>query len=322
MSERRASVDIGSNTALLLIADITKNQEKVTVKSVHEAQCVPRLGKNVDSRRVLSDESMHKAIDALTEYKSIIERHNVPSSPTVTATSAVRDASNKEEFLQRVKESTGWEIRLLSGDEEAQWSFYGALLALNSAEENPVAVLLDIGGGSTEVAAGIKNADVYELKYSRSANVGCVRHTERFLQNSPPGKDDVERCRQDIMAQFEIIKKDLTSSLPDFRSSEVLFTGVAGTVTSLAFLELGLTEYESEKISGHLISQKNVTDWLQKLSGMSVAEMEEKWPVVMEGRADIFIAGLIILESFMRVFEATEMIVSSGGIRYYSVLQQ
>ncbi|NGP76499.1 Ppx/GppA family phosphatase [Balneolaceae bacterium YR4-1] len=302
-----AAIDIGTNTVLLLVAK--KNGEILT--PVREEQRIPRLGNGVDASGNLSDASMKRVLDALQEYNEIISSdYPQIQSPVVTATSAVRDAANRSYFIDKVREETGFEIRLLSGIEEAEYTFAGALSMLPKIDE---AVVIDIGGGSTEIAHGMKGV----VRESHSFDMGSVRFTERFIGSDPPEESQIRNCREEIRKilhnrPFKFQKEDVQPAL----------VGVAGTVTSLAFMDSGLSQYDSEQINDYTLSTENISYWVDKISKNTVRSLEETYPVVMKGRAEIILAGLLILDEFMTLYNFPELVVSTGGIRHGAILSK
>lgn len=299
----KASIDIGTNTALLLVAEV----EDKTLTVIREEQRVPRLGTGVDHSRQLSDEAIGRVIQFLEEYQEIIES-DYPSvdSIQVTATSAVRDAENRDHFLKVVKQETGLKVRVLSGLDEAKYTFLGAKSVLDHQKTNSN-VIIDIGGGSTEIAYG-----TLQVQDRYSYDMGCVRFTERFLSNDPPTEDQLADCRDEISR----ILKDYEFNFVDDAS----LIGVAGTVTSLAFIDKELSSYSSETISGHQLTVQDINDYISLFKSWPAQKLVIEYPVVMKGRADIFLAGLLILEEFMRKYNFTELITSTGGIRHGVVL--
>ncbi len=296
----KAAIDIGTNTALLLIAEY----ENGNLKVIREEQRMPRLGKRVDKDRILSKESMERVISALSEYREIIsEEYSSVDEIILTATSAVRDASNKKEFLSQIKNKTGFAVQILSGNEEATLTYSGALSPLTDLKTSEVFVL-DIGGGSTEVAAGNKTV----LKDEHSYDMGCVRFTERYLKDNPPAEEQITECRKEIKNLLN------TKKFSSDASSKVV--GVAGTVTSLAAIELGLKEYDPEKINGYRINRSKLQKLNKEYSTYSHDQLLDLSPKVLKGRQDIFMAGLLILEEFLEYVSADEIIVSTGGIRH------
>lgn len=297
-----ASIDIGTNTVLLLIAE--KSENGLTV--IHEEQQVPRLGEGVDEERNLSDLAVNRVIKSLKYFKHLIKRGYPDVKETmVTATSAVRDARNRKKFISRVKKETGYNIHLLSGLKEALFTFRGAnsVLSFNSRST----AVVDIGGGSTEIAWGEDGA----LNDRYSYDMGCVRYTERYLQDDPPSSEQINRCRK---AAAEILKEKLFSFPED-----ITFIGVAGTVTSLSYIALGCDTYNSSIMDGNVIQWLELRDWIENIKGKKAAELTEKYPEVMKGRADIFLAGLLILEQIMNLYGVEQFLVSTGGydmVRY------
>jgi len=301
----KASIDIGTNTALLLVADVDNGNLSV----VQEEQRVPRLGKGVDRDGILSSESIEQVVKVIGEYQNLLSRdYPEVKQAIVTGTSAVRDASNREELVKAIKDETGWSLRILSGEEEAEWTFAGALSMLSEEHKNQKSVILDIGGGSTEVALGADHTVNDRFSFS----MGSIRFTERYLTGDPPSKPEIERCREVIRREFE--------THPFSISQDVQAVGVAGTVTSLAFILLNLAEYKPEQISNYLLQKNEVEQFIDYFSSHTVRQALEKWPVVMEGRADVMLAGLLILEGFLSKYSLDSIRVSTGGIRHGAVL--
>lgn len=303
----RASIDIGTNTVLLLVA----KQKKSELKTVFEQQLVPRLGKGVDSNKTLANDSMMRVVDALLEYKQILsEQFPAVKVPIVTATSAVRDAKNKKFFLRLIRDYTDWSVELLSGNEEAEWTYAGALSTLEWKKSKKY-VVLDIGGGSTEVAFG-KGA---LLQTQHSFDMGSVRFTERYLTDSPPKEHQIAKTKEQITLYFESFSFEENIAGAD----EVV--GVAGTLTSAAFMIYGLKTYQPEKLNGMLLEKTQIDALVSEISLLNVDQLLAAHPIVMKGRADIFLAGLLILQGFMEFFHFETIRVSTGGIRHGALLK-
>lgn len=301
----KAAIDIGTNTVLLLVAEIKNG----VLKPVFEEQRIPRLGKGVDADRMINEAATKRVADALLEYRAILdEKFPEVREVIVTATSAVRDARNKTVFMEAIRKQTGFQIRLLSGKEEAEWTAAGALSVIKGDFSDQETLILDIGGGSTEVAQ-LKKGEVTD---GHSFDMGSVRFTERFLKKDPPSKDQIEKCRKEVADYFK-------SRLFDTGESANA-VGVAGTVTSLAAMSLDLQEYDPEKLAGHILTIRDVKEAITRFSERSADQMLEQYPVYLKGRADIFLAGLLILEGFLTHFGIESMIVSTGGIRHGAIL--
>lgn len=300
----RAAIDIGSNTVLLLIAEVKDNHVHV----IHEEQRIPRLGQGVDENRMLNEDSMNRVIDVLKDYKGIIER-DFPETKdvVVTATSAVRDAQNRDEFLAHVLDEVSFDVRLLSGEEEAQWTFEGALSVMD-VDEDQTFYVVDIGGGSTEVAMG-KKGKVLDF---HSFDMGCVRFKERFLKQNPPFQEEIRKCIDEI--------KKLLSKKKFKAPKDIQAIGVAGTATSLAAIDLQLEALENDRLNGHVIKEAKLSKGIEIFSLHTYEQLLELSPNLLKGREDIFLAGLLILDGFMKFKQVDEIIVSTGGIRHGALL--
>lgn len=300
----RAAIDIGTNTVLLLVAGVNDG----VISPVHEEHRVPRLGKGVDADKNINEAATQRVISALKEYRELLSK-DFPGLErvTVTATSAVRDARNREEFMESVQEETGFKIRLLSGREEAEWTAHGALSVLEEVYGN--VLIIDIGGGSTEVASlsGMEIADAH------SFDMGSVRFTERFLRDDPPKKEQITACRNEV--------KNLLNDRPFEIKEDAILVGVAGTVTTLAGISSGLTEYQPEKLNGYVLTLANIRSVIERFSVTPSEIMLKEHPVYLKGRADIFMAGMLILEGFMEQAGLKELTVSTGGIRHGAILK-
>ena len=305
MAKTAASIDIGTNSVLLLVAEL--NNGRITVRD--ELQHVPRLGKGVDQDKALSTESCDRVLSVLSSYKSFLMEKYPETLPDVivTATSAVRDASNRDQFIKSVLDLTGWEIRLLSGDEEARATFTGALSVL--PESDLTRIVLDIGGGSTEIAVGTNR----DLKTAISVDMGSVRFSERFLTSDPPKKSQVSALRNEVDRLLS------RTTIPD---GAVEIIGVAGTVTSIAAIELNLKSYDSDRVNGFLLSRDVIANYIQEFTLITAEEIEQKYSPFLKGRGDVILGGLLILEQFLQGCESESCTVSTGGIRHGVLIER
>lgn len=299
----KAAIDIGTNTVLLMVGKV----QGKTLKVIHEEQRVPRLGRGVDHTGNLSDEAIQRVVSNLREYRQIIEVYYPEvHSVTVTATSAVRDANNRGFFIRKLKEDTGFHVQVLSGLEEARCTYLGAISMVDNVNSSGNTVI-DIGGGSTEVIIGTGR----DIADRHSFDMGCVRFTERYLRqpkDNRVSKAQVSRCRTAIR---ELLGRRIFAI-----ADSAAFVGVAGTVTSLAYMELELKSYLAEEINGVIIPKETIEKWIKQVQSMTYEELLKKYPEVMEGRADIFLAGLLILSEFMNYYNLGSIRVSTGGIRH------
>ncbi len=297
-----AVIDIGTNTVLLLVASIDAHGH---ISPLMYEQRVPRLGKGVDESRRLHPEAMERVVIALDEYRKMINTLQV-NATVVCGTSAVRDATNKDEFIALVKERVGLEVEVLSGDDEALWTYRGSISGVPGIER---ATVVDIGGGSTEITVG----NTTSISEKTSLDIGSVRITERFFKHDPPTHPELEKA-------IEIIEDELAKA-GRFGFQGTTLIGVAGTATALAILDQDLKEFNIKAVSGYTLKLDNVYGLLRMLRSLS-SEKILNLSRVMEGRADIITAGVLILREVMAHFKFKEMIVSERGVRYGLALRE
>ena len=297
---KAASIDIGTNSVLLLIA--YKSKSKIEV--LHEMQELPRLGEGVDRDKRLSDHAQKRVIEVLKSYSAYLSKHypELVQQTIVTATSAVRDASNKNSFLASVLSETGWNIRLLSGDEEALTTYKGALSVLNTLPDENY-VVLDIGGGSTEIASGVG----LELKDGVSIDMGSVRYSERFFLNPKVDHLTANTVREAVRKNFE----GITPFKHPFTA-----IGVAGTVTSIAALSADLMKYDEDILNGYSLNRDEIEKCIEQFIDLTSGEIEALNPLLLKGRGDVILSGAIILSEFLSWCKSDSLIVSTGGIRH------
>lgn len=234
-SLRIASIDIGTNTILLLIAEVIDGK----IIPLYNAQVIARLGKNVDATGFIQKEAFEKVLKALSEFKTIAENFKVDKIIAI-GTSALRDARNKVEFIDFIAQETGIKIKVISGEEEARLTYLGAVSGIEPRFLSSKITVIDIGGGSTEII----NGHGFEIKKFISLDIGTVRITEKFLKHSPPFKEEINEARNFITQEFQKIEPDF-----DFKNS--VLVGVAATVTTLSAYDLKLEIYDGEKVNMH-----------------------------------------------------------------------
>ena len=298
-----SSIDIGTNTILLLVAE-TDNENIVSI--IHDEQVIARLGKGVDEHRVINHETFHRVADFLRSYADTSRKFQSEKTVAV-GTSALRDASNKEEFCEFILRDTGIDIEILSGNDEAEWTYRGAVGESDDASES--FTVLDIGGGSTEIISGTHSNVLHKV----SLNIGCVRVTERLLRTSPPTPHEIDEARALVRKHLEPI---------DFaRTGLSRVIGVAGTLTTLAAIHLQLPHYDPERVHGYELHYDGIRQAFNQLRGKTLDEIKSI-PQISPGRADIILAGVIILLEFMDIASLEKITVSDRGLRYGIVLRE
>ncbi len=296
-----AAVDCGTNSTRLLVADGSGRQ-------LERLMTITRLGQDVDATHRLAEEAVARTVDVLRRYREVMERFGV-EAVRMTATSAARDATNRDAFFAAARDAVGVDAQLLTGDEEAALSFAGATAELDVAD-GPWLVA-DIGGGSTELASGPRAVDGpgrLQPAAARSIDVGCVRVTERFLRHDPPLSTEVQAARAYVDAMLE----RTTAALPGLRSADTL-VGLAGTVSATARLDLRLPAYDRDVVHHHRLSAPVVAALLGEMATLEVAGRRRR-PGMEEERADVIVGGLIVLDALLRHFELAECLVSESDI--------
>jgi exopolyphosphatase / guanosine-5'-triphosphate,3'-diphosphate pyrophosphatase len=290
---RVAAVDLGTNSTRLLVADVRDG----SLEEVARVTKITRLGEGVDERKRLLPVPIARVRNVLTDFRREAEQLGAERTLAV-ATSAVRDAENGEAFLGEIEWSYGFTTRLLTGDEEAQLTFRGVSRGREVAADT---LVIDIGGGSTELVVG--GAD--GLRFHDSLDLGCVRLTERFLHSDPPTGEELDACAEDVRAL-------LAERVPgDVRPETAI--GVAGTITSIAALDLGLAEYDAERVHGHRLSGEGVVAQLDRLASVPLAERREI-PALDPDRAPVIVAGAVILKEALDHFRLDGLEVSEHDI--------
>ena len=297
---RFASIDIGTNTVLMVVADIT---EEGTIIPVYDGQQLPRLGKGVDNSRTIPHESVERVVRALHTFKDTAESLHA-AAIFACGTSALRDADNRDEVLRRIMRETKMEIDILSGETEAEYTYLGALSGLPPFPGTTG--VLDIGGGSTELVTGTGTT----VESRSSIDIGCVRLTERYLTSLPPSR--TARLAAHNSIQNELQKISNTAIIDRL-------IGVAGTVTTLAAIMANLQEFNPEIIDGYVLSKETIESMQHKYSQFTLDEMRNITQIP-RGREDILLAGIYILTAYMNRFEMNSITVSTRGLRYGQLL--
>jgi exopolyphosphatase/guanosine-5'-triphosphate,3'-diphosphate pyrophosphatase len=291
-----AAIDCGTNSTRLLVADGTG-------RAVTRQMRITRLGEGVDATGELSPAAIDRCLSVLGDYRAVMDRYGVVRGRLV-ATSAVRDAANGDEFVSAAGEVAGFAAELLSGEEEGRLSMAGAVRELDPAT-GPFLVL-DIGGGSTELVtgAGPDDPDLAAV----SLQVGCVRITERFLVSDPPTALELRRAESMVDGLLE----STLAGHPDMLDARVL-VGLAGTVSTLSALNMGLDEYDRDKVHHSVLTADEVNSWYRTLAGeVSGARLDRAGMV--PGREDVIVGGAMILSGVMSWFGLEQCLVSEADI--------
>jgi len=295
---RVAAIDCGTNSIRLLIAEPDGSGG---LNDLERRLEVVRLGQGVDASGEFHPDALHRTFTAVDEYAKLIKKADVPVEKVhFVATSATRDVQNRDSFFAGVRERLGVVPDVISGETEARLSFIGALSRV-SPEGEPVLVM-DIGGGSTELITGSANGD---MNSAISLDIGSVRVTERFLKRNPVADDDLERA-------IAYVDDLLADSGVDFASIGT-WIGVAGTVTTLAGVYLELEHYDRERVHGAVIPLPALQDLLHRLAGLTVEQIRAL-PSMHPGRADVITGGALVGARVAACLSVPDLIVSESDI--------
>lgn len=290
-----AGIDIGTNTLRLLVAEV----EEDSVREIYSENKVVRLGEGFGEEKVILPAAMERALAALTGFKEILQRHS-PEALAVVGTSAVREAKNQAAFLEEIKRRTGFEVRVITGEEEALFTFSGVNLVMQNKWE-PMLVI-DIGGGSSEFICSEGETPTSLL----SVEMGVVHLSEKYLHSDPPAPEELKALRLAI----DKIVKPIGYHFPP----KGLLVGTAGTVTTLAAIDQRLSTYDPAKINKYSLSRASVERLFKELSSMTLEE-RRRIPTLEKGREDLIISGCLILWAVMDIFGYDPAYVSDTGLR-------
>jgi len=288
-----AAIDCGTNSVRLLVADALG-------RPLERLMRITRLGQGVDRTGRLDDEAVGRTLEVLGEYRAVADRHGV-GRLRMAATSASRAAANRDAFFDAAEEVLGVRPELLSGTEEASASFRGATADLDRSR-GPFLVV-DIGGGSTEFALGTDR-----LEGAVSIDVGCVRMTEKHLHHDPPRPEELSNCLAEVALHLD----DVQGELPGLAAAST-FVGLAGTITNVAAVELGLATYDPEAIHHFVLTRAAAEDVFRTLATEPLADRIHN-PGLEQARADVIVGGLCVLVSVFRALDLQECLVSESDI--------
>jgi exopolyphosphatase / guanosine-5'-triphosphate,3'-diphosphate pyrophosphatase len=287
-----AAIDCGTNSIRLLVSR--------DGRTVDRRMTITRLGAGVAATGRLDPAAVDRTLATLGEYRSAMDDHGV-ERVRITATSAARDAANSEDFFAAAERIVGTRPELISGDEEGRLSFLGATAELDPAD-GPFLVV-DIGGGSTELIVGTTGVDVV-----RSIDMGCVRVTERFLDSDPPAPEELSNALAWIGDHLE----DLVREVPQVAAARTM-VGLAGTITTVAAVEIGLAEWDRDAIHHFRLTRAAAEDVFRTLATEPLADRVHN-PGLEAARADVIVGGCLVLVAILRTLGIDEVLVSEADI--------
>lgn len=293
---RYATIDVGTNTVLLLVAE---RQPDGTFRAIDERMEITRLGRGVDRTKRLDPQAIADTVSAVARFAQAARAADVHGL-VVTATSAARDAQNGRDFFDAALAAAGVPVEVIPGDTEAELAYESAWRDFGQGAANLAVV--DIGGGSTELVYGVGEQHVF----ARSFDVGAVRLTERWLHADPPAADELLALRRDLAA--------VLAEAPPPPAGAAL-VGIAGTVTTLVAIHLGLDAYDGALVHGRTLTAGEVRDLATRLGRMSLGE-RRALPGLPEKRADVIVAGAEILAAVLEKLGFAQVIASDRGVRW------
>lgn len=296
---RVASIDMGTNTFRLLIAEIGSGG---VFKTIYSENRMTRLGEGFSVQKCIGPGAIKRAISALKHFQVILKKEDI-GNLVVTGTSAVRDAENQSAFLKIITRETGLRVEILSGEAEARHTLSGVNLVFKEQEKVDVPmVLVDIGGGSTEFVCAVRGVP----HFVRSLPLGAVLLNEQYLQSDPPSSEEISQFEKAVGLQLHVIA-------PQFPGN-CHFVGTAGTITTLAAMAQKMRRYDPSRINHFRLTREVVENIFKSCAQMSLKKLR-KLPGLEKGRASILLAGTLILLCIMERFKYKVLTVSDYGLR-------
>ena len=296
-----ASTDIGTNTVLLLIAEI--DPKRLTIRPLINEYRTPRIGQGTKKSGLITDEKLKLLIEVLGEFDKIIKSYKC-DHVILTGTNAFRMASNTPFIINEIKKLFQYDLNVISGDVEAEYAYLGAISDLNNHKNTMV---IDIGGSSTEIIVGMEN----EIISKRSLQLGSVSANEQFLLHNPPHESEIQKLISEIKIKLiDIQLKNIPNQV----------IAVAGTATTLSCMLLGLNKFDEDAVANSKINYRDLKNLIENLKQLSVQEVLEKYNSVITGREDIIFTGACILLQIMETLRIENVLVSTRGIRYGAIV--
>ena len=295
-----ASIDIGTNTVLLLIAKLEKN---TLIPLINEYR-IPRLGKGLKPGQNIAENKTSLLFQILEEYKEIIESYNC-DDVILTGTYALRVAANSDSIKEKIKNQFDYNLNIIDGETEAQIEYLAAISNLKTIKGN--LAVIDIGGGSTELIFG----DSQKVNFKKSFSIGSVNGTEKYLFNSPPKKEKLKL----FQSELNLIFSELNNQF-DFQEA----VAIAGTATTVACMCFGLNDFIEEKVESASLNSEAIEKLIDRISNLTSSEILDQFGKIVNGREDIILAGATILFSLMKKLKLNSVRVSSWGVRHGAIL--
>jgi exopolyphosphatase/guanosine-5'-triphosphate,3'-diphosphate pyrophosphatase len=294
-----ASVDIGTNSVLLLIA--RQSPPSNALVAVDERLYITRLGQDVDKTKTLAIEAIERTLAAIDELAAIIAGHGVEKL-AIVGTAALRDAKNSAAFVEAVERKLGAKLQIIAGEKEALLTVQGVR---SGVAVKPLSVVFDVGGGSTEIVQLDSDGRIATQK---SLAVGAVRMTERFVKSDPPTGEQIAAARNEIRAQLGPICRPLAE-----RCRQLI--GVAGTVTTLVTIDGAIEPYDSKRVNNTTLSAARIDELFQRLASLALAE-RKAIVGLHERRADVMVIGALIVQTVMQLLGMDQLLVCDRGVRW------
>ncbi len=295
-----ASIDIGTNTVLLLIAKLEKNK-LISLKNEYR---IPRIGKGLHPGQNISEDKIIMLIQILEEYKEVIESYKC-NDVILTGTYALRVAANSDSIKEKIKKQFGYNLNIIDGETEAQMEYLAAISNLKIIKGS--LGIIDIGGGSTELIFG----DSKSVNFKKSFSIGSVNGTEQYLSDSPLNKVQMQNFRNKLDSVFSEINSQ-------FAFEEAI--AIAGTATTVACMCFGLKEFIENKVESATLELKEIEKLIDHISKLNSYEILEEYGEIVKGREDIILAGTIILSTVIKKLALESVRISSWGVRHGAIL--
>lgn len=288
-----AAIDIGTNSVLLMIVEMTDK-----MKEIYDTAIITRLGEGLKQTGNLLPQAMERTLNVLRDYKTIATKSRV-SEIICIGTAALREAQNNDSFLKLAKKELSLDVRVISEREEAFYTYLSVNQSLSDSAKD--VIIIDIGGGSTEIIYGDRENFI---DYA-SLPIGSVKLTEMFIKSDPPAYEE-------IICMRDFIKSILNLS---FKKNIQSVIGTAGTITTLGSIAIGLQEWDKKQIHGFKLSRERIDGISQYLLGKTISERSDL-PGMEKGREDIIPQGIILLQEILKYFGAEELTIDANGIRH------